>query len=52
MMTKRAGQLDGAALDQDLPAVRPDRAREGLDQGALARAVVSDQGHNFAGDRR
>ncbi len=46
---ERAAQLDGAALDQDLPAVRPDGAREGLDQRALARAVVADQGHDFAG---
>jgi hypothetical protein len=46
---ERAGHVHGLALDEDPPAVRPDRARKGLDQGALARAVVADQRHDLAG---
>ena len=41
---------DRAAIDQDLPAVGPERARQQVDQRALARSIFAEQSVNAARD--
>src|ERR1700722_16935527 len=43
-------RCDRAAIDQDLTAVGPERARQQVDQRALARSILAEQGMNAAGD--
>src|SRR6266576_3416669 len=47
----RAGNV-GLASDEDPAGVRPDRAGEDLDEGALARAVRAHEGMYLAGPDR
>jgi len=45
---ERAGQVHRLAADADFAAVRADGAGQHLDQGALTRAVVTDERHDLA----
>jgi hypothetical protein len=47
---ERAAEAHRAALDEDLPRVGPDHPGQGLDQRALARAVVADQRYDLGGE--
>ena len=42
---------DRAAVDQDLTTVGPQRARQQIDQRALARSILAEEGMDAAGDK-